>query len=232
MNFYEIIILFFHFADSARATFKRFLNDVIDIANNVPSKKREKKTEYRKSVTSASQSFRIFYNFILFEFVVVRFRQKIRRFERLASRVCSAFQSLSQEDDDDDDFDLFFARFYTDLYDHDFDFEFDDETKIISSSRQAKKRSTQRQRNNNIRESTKKIKSDDQTRIRSRARKSESKNTRDDINLNSDYFNARKFDFIFISHVLFKLRIDENVCFFCKVYRYFEKRDKNFNKQY
>ena len=232
MNFYEIIILFFHFANSAKTTFKRFFNDVIDIANNVLSKKREKKTKYRKNVTFASQSLRIFYNFIFFEFVVVRFRQEIRRFERLTSRVFFVFQFLFQENDDDDDFDLSFARFYIDFYDHDFDFESDNETKIISSSRQAKKRSVQRQRNNNIRESTKRIKSNDQIRIRSRARKSESKNTRDNISLNFDYFSVRKSDFISISHVLCKLRVDENVCFFCKIYRYFEKRDKNFNKQY
>ena len=230
MNLYEIIILFFHFADSTRTTSKRFFNDVINIANNVSLNKRDRKTEYRKNSIFVSQS--ALYNFTFFQSVIVRFRQEIRRSERLASRVFSAFQFLFQENDDDDDFDLFFSRFYIDLYDYDFDFSFDDETKIISSSRQTKKRSIQRQRSNNIRESTRKIKSNDQIRVRSRVRKSESRNTRDDIKLNSDYFNARKLDLISISHVLSKLRMNENVCFFCKVYRYFEKRDKNFNKQY
>ena len=230
MNFYEIIILFSHFANSTKTTFKRFFNDVINIVNNVSSNKRDKKTKYRKNSILVSQS--IFYNFTFFQFVIVRFRQEIRRFERLANRVFFVSQFLFQENDDDDDFDLSFSRFYIDFYDHDFDFNFDDETKIILSSRQTKKRSIQRQRNNNIRESTKKIKSNDQIRTRSRVRKSKSKNTRDDIKLNFDYFNVRKFDFIFISHVLSKLRINENVCFFCKIYRYFEKRDKNFNKQY
>ena len=234
MNFYEIIILFFHFANSTKSTFKRFFNDVINIVNNdVASKKRRKRfLKSKNDQRIFSINVVVFYNFIFFQFVVVRFRQKIRRFERLTSRVFFVFQLLSQKDDDDDDFDLFFSRFYIDLYDHDFDFNFDDETKIILSSRQTKKRSIQRQRNNNIRESTKKIKSNDQIRTRSRVRKSKSKNTRDDIKLNFDYFNVRKLDFIFISHVLSKLRIDKNVCFFCKIYRYFEKRDKNFNKQY
>ena len=230
VKFYKIIILFFHFANSTRTTFKRFFNDVINIVNNVSFKKRDRKTKYRKNSIFVSQS--IFYNFISFQFVIVRFRQKIRRFERLTSRVFFVFQLLSQKDDDDDDFDLFFSRFYIDFYDHDFDFDFDDETKIILSSQLTKKRFVQRQRNNDIRESTKRIKSNDRTRIRSRVRKSKSKNTRDDIKLNFDYFNVRKLDFIFISHVLSKLRIDKNVCFFCKIYRYFEKRDKNFNKQY
>ena len=92
MNFYKIIILFFHFANSTRITFKRFLNNVINIVNDVSFKKRDKKIEYRKNVTFASQSFKTFYNFIFFEFVVVRFRQKIRRFARLASRVFFFFQ--------------------------------------------------------------------------------------------------------------------------------------------
>ena len=232
MNLYEIITLLFHSADSTRSTFKRLFNDVIDTANNdVASKRqRERSLESKDDQRAFSVNVVALYTSTSLESVIVRFRQKIRRFERLASRVSSASQSLFQKDDDDDDFDLFFARSYIDLYDHDFDFDFDDETEIISSSQQATKRSTQRQRSNNIRESTRKIKSND--RVRVRVRKSKSRNTRDDINLNFDYFSARKFDFISISHVLFKLRVDENVCSFCKVYRYFEKRDKNLNKQY
>ena len=230
MNFYEIIIL--SFVNSTEATFKKFFIDITVIVNNCNSSKKQRKRSKKSTNDSRVFSNNVFalYNFIFFEFVVVRSRQEIRRFERLTSRVFFAFQSLFQENDDDDDFDLFFARFYIDLYDHDFDFNFDDETKIILSSQQTTKRSTQRQRNNNIRESTRKVKSNDRVRIR--VRKSESRNTRDDINLNFNYFNVRKSDFISISHVLFKLRVDKNVCFFCKIYRYFEKRDKNFNKQY
>ena len=45
MNFYEIIILFFHFANSTRSTSKRFFNDVINIANNdVASKRRRERS--------------------------------------------------------------------------------------------------------------------------------------------------------------------------------------------
>ena len=234
MNFYEIIILSFHSANSTRSTSKRFFSDVTNIVNNdVTSKRRrERSLESKDDQRASFVNVLAFYQFISSEFVVVRSRQKIRRFARLANRVFLFSQLLSQEDDDDDDFDLFFFRSYTDLYDHDFDFASDDEIEIISSSQQAKKRSAQRQRNNNIRESTKRVKSNDQTRVRSRVRKSESRNTRDDIRLNSDYFSARKLDLIFISHVLSKLRVNENVCSFCKVYRYSEKRDKNFNKQY
>ena len=119
MNFYEIIILFFHFANSTRTTFKRFLNDVINIVNNVSFKKRDKKIEYRKNVTFASQSLKISYNFIFFESVVVRFRQKIRRFARFANRAFSFFQFLFQEENDDHEFDdFFFIRLYSDFVDH------------------------------------------------------------------------------------------------------------------
>ena len=141
MNFYKIIFSFFHFAKSTRTTFKRFFNDVINIINNVSFKKRDKKTKYRKNLIFVSQS--TFYNFDFFQFVIVRFRQKIQRFERLTNRVFFVFQFLFQENDDDDDFDLFFSRFYIDFYDFDFDFDFDDETKIILSSQQAKKRFVQ-----------------------------------------------------------------------------------------
>ena len=65
---------------------KRFFQNIIDIVNNVNSRKRDKKIDFRMNVTFESQSFKIFYNFISFEFVVVRFRQEIRRFARLASR--------------------------------------------------------------------------------------------------------------------------------------------------
>ena len=234
MNFYEVITLFSHSADSTRSTFKRFFNDVTNTVNNdVTSKRRRKRfLESKDDQRAFFVNVFVFYQSTFFESVVVRSRQEIRRFARFANRVFFFSQLLFQEDDDDDDFDLLSFRSYTGLYDHDFDFAFDDETETISSSQQTKKRSTQRQRSNNIRESTRKIKSNDQIRVRSRVRKSESRNTRDDIKLNSDYFNARKLDLISISHVLSKLRMNENVCFFCKVYRYFEKRDKNFNKQY
>ena len=132
--FMKSFFRFFYFANSTRTTFKRFLNDVINIVNNVSFKKRDKKTKYWKNSIFVSQS--ILYNFISFQFVIICFRQKIRRFERLTNRVFFVSQSLFQEDDDDDDFDLFFSRFYIDFYDYDFDFDFDDETKIISSSRQ------------------------------------------------------------------------------------------------
>ena len=133
MNFYEIIILFFHFVNSTKSTFKRFFNDVIDIVNNnVASKKRRKRFLKSKNDQRVfSINVVAFYIFIFFEFVIVRFRQEIRRFERLTSRVFSVFLFLFQENDHDDDFDLFFARFYIDFYDHDFDFDFDDETKIF-----------------------------------------------------------------------------------------------------
>ena len=96
MNFYEIIILFFHFANLTKTTFKRFFNDVINIVNNVSFNKRDKKTKYRKNSIFVSQS--VFYNFIFFQFVIVRFRQKIRRSERLASRVFFCFSiSISRK---------------------------------------------------------------------------------------------------------------------------------------
>ena len=133
MNFYEIIILSFHFANSTKSTFKRLLNDVIDIVNNdVASKRRrERSLKSKNDQRVFSVNVVVFYIFIFLEFVIVRSRQKIRRFERLASRVFFVSQFLFQKDNDNDDFDLFFARFYIDFYDHDFDFDFDDETKIF-----------------------------------------------------------------------------------------------------
>ena len=89
VNFYEIIILFFHFANSTKSTFKRFFNDVINIVNNdVASKKRRKrflksKNDQRVFLVNVFA----FYQFVFFEFVVVRFRQKIQRFARFANRV-------------------------------------------------------------------------------------------------------------------------------------------------
>ena len=64
MNFYKIIILFSHFANSTKTTFKRFFNDVTNIVNNVFFNKRDKKTKYQKNSIFVSQS--IFYNFIFF----------------------------------------------------------------------------------------------------------------------------------------------------------------------
>ena len=126
MNFYEIIILFFHFANSTKTTFKRFFNDVINIVNNVFFKKRDRKIEYRKNVTFASQSLKTFYNFIFFEFVVVRFRQKIRRFARFTNRVFAFFQFLFQEKNDDHEFDDFFLiRSYSDFVDYELNQKFE-----------------------------------------------------------------------------------------------------------
>ena len=232
VNFAEIIIVSFlsfvqRFANITQSMFKRFFIDVIDVVNNdVASKKRRKRFVKSKDDQRAFFVISNFYNFIFFVVVNLQFRQEIRRFKRLTNRVSNrfsfVFQFLSQKDDDDDDFDLSFTRFYVDFFNHDSKDENENETKIVSSSQQEKKRSQQRQRSHNIRVRSK----------RSRVRKSKSKNTRDDINLNFDYFNVRKFDFIFDKHLFFDLRIDDNFCFFCNVYRYFEKRDKNINKQY
>ena len=74
MNFYEIIILLFHFANSTKSTSKQFFNDVINIVNNnVTSKKRRKR--FLKSKNDQRVFFVnvfAFYQSIFFEFVVVR----------------------------------------------------------------------------------------------------------------------------------------------------------------
>ena len=223
MNLYEIIILSFHFANSARTTSKRFFNDVIDTVNNVFSKKRDRKTDYRKNVTSASQSLRAFYNSIFFEFVVVRFRQKIRRFARLASRASFFSQSLFQKKNDDHDFDeFFFVRSYADLADHESDQKFEH---VSNRNNDEKEKNSRLFNRKNKKAYARKI-----VKQRVRIRKFNFKNRRDDKNLNFDYMIVRKKNVIFDKHVLSKLHDehDNNVCFFCDVYQYFEKCHRKF----
>ena len=121
VNFYEIITLSSHFANFTRTTFKRFFNDVINIANNdVASKKRrERSSKSKNDQRTFSINVFVFYNFTFFEFVVVRFRQKIRRFARFANRVSFFSQFLFQKKNDDHDFDeFFFIRSYANFVDH------------------------------------------------------------------------------------------------------------------
>ena len=228
MNSNEIIILSSHlsFADSTKSTFKRFLNDVIDIVNNVSSKNRDRKIKYRKNVTFASLSFKAFYNFTFFVFVTLFFRQerrqKIRRFARFASRVFSFFQFLSQEENDDHDFDdFFFIRSYVDFVDHDLNQKFEH----VSNNDNDEKKKSRLLNRRNKRTYAKKI-----VRQRIRVRKTDFKIRRDDKSLNSDYMIARKKNVIFDKHVLSELHDehDKNACSFCDVYQYFEKCHRKF----
>ena len=77
MNFYEIIILLF--VNSTETTFKKIFNDITVIVNNCNSLKKQRK-RFKKSTNDSrifSNNVFAFYNFIFFEFVVVRFRHKI-----------------------------------------------------------------------------------------------------------------------------------------------------------
>ena len=185
-------------------------------------KKRDRKIEYRKSVTFASQSFRILYNSIFSEFVVVRSRQEIRRFARLASRVFFFFQFLSQKEIDDHDFDeFFFVRSYANLVDHESNQKFEHAS---NRNNNEKKKSRLLNRKNKKAYARKIVKQ------RVRIRKFNFKNRRDDKSLNFDYIIARKKNVIFDKHVLSKLhdKHDNNVCSFCDVYQYFEKCHRKF----
>ena len=199
MNFYEIIILFFHFANSTKSTFKRFFNDVINIVNNdVAFKKRRKRFSKSKNDQRVfSVNVFVFYNFIFSESVVLRFRQEIRRFARLASRAFLFFQFLFQKKNDDHDFDdFFFIRSYANLVDYESNQKFEH---VSNQNNDEKKKSRLLNRKN------KKAYAKEIVKQRVRIRKFNFKNRRDDKNLNFDYMIARKKNVMFEKYVLFEL---------------------------
>ena len=217
----------FHFADSTRSTSKRFLNDVINIANNdVASKRRrERSLESKDDQRAFSINALALYNSTFFEFVVVRFRQEIRRFARLASRASSFSQFLSQEKNDDHDFDDFsIIRSYADLVDHESDQKFEH---AFDQNNDEKKKSRLFNRRNRKAYARKIVKQ------RVRIRRSDSKTRRDDRSLNFDYMIARKKNVMFEKHVLSELQKNYNVCSFCDAYQYDEKcHSKFFDDKY
>ena len=181
-NFFEFIIQFV--ADFTRLISKRFFIDITNIVNQFVQKKSRDK--FRKNVNKIIQtvvffaftvkkvfdrrsnqknanrtfevnSILVFYNSIFFEFVVVRFRQKIRQFARFASRVSSFFQFLFQEKNDDHDFDNFsFIRSYANFVDHELNRKFehvsnhdDDEKKNSRLFNKKIKKHTRKRSSNN-----------------------------------------------------------------------------------
>ncbi|KAL8808929.1 MAG: hypothetical protein Q9223_007972 [Gallowayella weberi] len=170
-------------ANPTGSTSKRPLTDITATANNgnPPKRQRGRPKGSTNGPRAPPVNAAAPYNPTPPEPVVVRSRQEIRRSERLASRAPPASQPLPQEDDDDDDFDLPPARPYTGLYDHDSDSGSEDETGAISPSRQAEQRSAQRQRSNDIRGSTRRVRAGGRVRARPRVRRSGPRNTRDGI---------------------------------------------------
>ena len=121
INFYEIIILFFHFANFTKTTFKRFFNDVINIVNNdIASKKRRKRFSKSKNNQRVfSIKIFAFYNFIFFNLLLYVFVKKY--VDLRVSRIVffSFFNFFFQEKNDDYDFDeFFFIRLYANFVDH------------------------------------------------------------------------------------------------------------------
>ena len=219
MNPYEITTLSPHPADSTRSTSKRPLNDVTNTANNdVTSKRRrERPLESKNDQRASFVNVFAFYQSTPSESVVVRSRQEIRRFARLASRASSFSQSLSQEKNDDHDFDdLFLIRPYADLADH----ESNRKSEHASNHDDDEKKNSRLLNRRSKRTYARKI-----VKQRVRVRKADFRTRRDDKSLSSDYMIARKKDVIFDKHVLSKLqnKNDNNVCSFCDVYQYFEK---------
>ena len=227
VNLYEIITLSPHSADSTRTTSKRSLNDVINTVNNdVASKRRrERSSESKNDQRAFSVNVFVLYNFTSSESVVVRFRQKIRRSARLASRASLFSQLLLQEENDDHDFDdLSFIRPYADLVGHEsdqksehaFDQNNDEEKKSRLLNRRGRKTYAR-----------------EIVRQRVRVRRSDSRTRRDGRSLSFDYMIARKKDVVSEKYVLSELQKNHNVCPFCDAYQYDEKcHSKLFDDKY
>ena len=234
INFYEIITLssFLSVANLTRSTSKRFLNDIIDIANNdVASKRRRERSVKSKDDQRISSINVVFALYNLTSSVAITIfsrqesRQEKRRFARLASRVSLFSQSLSQEDDDDDEFDdLFLARFYVNLNDQ----KWENEIAIKHAFNEDQKKKSRLLNRRDKKTYARKI-----VRQRVRIRRFDLKIRRDDKNLNSDYMIARKKNVIFEKHVLFEFQNDHNVCSFCDAYQYDEEcHNKFFDDKY
>ena len=204
---------------------KRFFQNIIDIVNNVAQFKQKKKCDRKMKTKNVRRVFivtSVFYNFTFSVFVNLQSRQTKRRFARFANRVFFFSQSFFQEENDDHDFDdFFFIRSYADFVDHESDQKFEH----VSNHDDDEKKNSRLFNRKNKRTYAKKI-----VRQRVRIRKIDFKTRRDDKSLSFDYMIVRKKDVIFDKHVLSKLHDehDNNVCFFCDVYQYFEKCHRKF----